>query len=323
MTEQNHKHADGQRFYNPTLKNSTDQKSFWQGLRMWYSTPKAKWPKHVPNIAVPQIQNNVAEKHLAVTFVNHVTFLLQLPGLNILTDPVWCKRASPFSYLGPMRVRDPGVSLDQLPQIDLVLISHNHYDHLDTKTIRYLKNKFNPQFCIAMGDNRITRKLGINNCQEMDWWQSLTINAQTQITFTPMQHWSGRGLFDQYKSLWGSYVIEHNGSKIFFGGDGGYCTHFHDIHTKFGDFDLSFIGIGAYEPRWFMKNMHTNPEEAVLIHKDLHSKQSIGMHFGTFQLSAEGIDQPIIDLQRAKDKHSIVETSFITLNEGETIIFKI
>lgn len=318
MTENNLKHNDGQRFYNPTLPTNRDHKSFWAGLKMWYSTPRAPWPKYVANTATPNLNHTLGASDIAITFINHVTFLLQLPGLNILTDPVWAKRASPLSWLGPARVRDPGVVLDALPHIDLVLISHNHYDHLDLETIAYLNKKFKPQFCLALGDSRVINKLNLTNFQEFDWWQSKQINSATKITFTPMQHWSARGMFDQYQSLWGSFVIEHNGKKIFFGGDGGYCGHFKQIYTKFGSFDLAFLGIGAYEPRWFMQNMHTNPEEAVLAHIDLHAKLSIGMHFGTFQLSAESIDQPLIDLQTAKLKHSVSAQQFITLDQGAT-----
>lgn len=319
MTEQ--KHTDGRRFFNPTLPSA--RKTFWQGLRMWITTPKAKWPKFVANTAIPNIQKSIADGTIAVTFINHVTFLLQIPGLNILTDPVWSKRTSPIKWLGPKRVRNPGVALEDLPPIDIVLISHNHYDHLDVETLSYLHKKHNAKLCFAMGDSRIISKLGITNYHELDWWNTVKINDNTNITFTPTQHWSARGLNDQNISLWGSYVIEHNGKKIFFGGDGGYCTHFRDINDKFGAFDLAFIGIGAYEPRWFMQNMHTNPEEAVLIHKDLQSKLSIGMHFGTFQLSAEGIDQPLIDLHAAKAKYKIPEHEFITLKEGETRIFNL
>jgi len=312
------KHYDGQRFYNPTLTAEDQHKSFWKGLRMWMSTPKATWPKHVENKAIPNLQYTLDDKQIAVTFVNHVTFLLQLPGLTIVTDPVWSKRASPFSWLGPIRVREPGVKLADLPPIDLVLLSHNHYDHLDVHTLRKLHAQFAPQFYIAQGDGRILNQININSWHELDWWNTVQINANTKITFTPMQHWSARSLRDQCQSLWGSYVIEHNGKKIFFGGDGGYCSHFKDIHARFGDFDLAFIGIGAYEPRWFMQNMHTNPEEAVLIHQDLHCKLSIGMHFGTFQLSAESIEQPLIDLHAAKQLYNIPEQQFVTLNEGET-----
>lgn len=321
MTKQIPKHNDGQRFFNPTLPQSFEHKSFWKGLRMWLSTPKAKWPKHVENKATPNLPKTIAEGQVIITFVNHVTFLIQLPGLNILTDPLWSKRASPFSWLGPIRVRKPGLALEDLPPIDFVLISHNHYDHLDVKTIKHLNKNYDPKFFIPVGDNRILQKINVIKTQELDWWDSVQINESTKISFTPTQHWSARGLFDQDQSLWGSYVIEHNGKKIFFGGDGGYCTHFQDIQEKFGPFDLAFIGIGAYEPRWFMKHMHTNPEEAVMIHKDLKSKLSVGMHFGTFQLSAESIEQPKIDLQAAMVKHAIQDSEFITLNEGETRVF--
>ncbi|HSX21058.1 MAG TPA: MBL fold metallo-hydrolase [Gammaproteobacteria bacterium] len=322
MQDHEYKHPDGKRFFNPTLPN-LETKSFWKGLRMWYSTPKAKWPKLVENKATPQILTSVPANHVGVTFVNHVTFVLQLPGVNIVTDPMWSKRASPFHFIGPARVRKPGIAMQDLPDIDLVLISHNHYDHLDIKSIKQLDKRFAPQFCIALGDSRIINKLRVHKYKELDWWQSIQINENTRITFTPTQHWSARGMFDQYHSLWGSYVIEHNGKKIFFGGDAGYSSHFSDIYKKFGVFDLAFVGIGAYEPRWFMKNMHTNPEEAVQIHKDLHAKLSIGMHYGTFQLSAEAIDQPLIDLNAAKIKHAIPENAFTTLDEGETRVIEL
>lgn len=312
-------HFNGKIFFNPTL-DANKKKSFWEGVKMWCTTPKAKWPKFVANTFLPNLPIRVNENEIAVTFVNHVTFLLQLPGLNILTDPQWSARTSPFSWLGPKRVRNPGIELDALPNIDLIIISHNHYDHLDLRTLEFLNNKFSPKIFIPMGDRRVLAKEQFK-IVEFDWWDAQNINDITRVNFTPMQHWSNRGLFDVYKSLWGSYVIEHNNKKIFFGGDGGYCSHFASIQQKFGAFDLSFLGIGAYEPRWFMQDMHTNPEEAVLAHLDLKSKLSIGMHFGTFQLSAEAIDQPLIDLDAAKKKLNIQSEDFITLEVGETRIF--
>ncbi len=314
-------HFNGKNFFNPTL-GLEHKKSFWQGLKMWCTTPKATWPKFVANTATPNLPPDLEINQIAVTFVNHVTFLLQLPGLNILTDPHWSKRCSPLSWFGPQRVRKPGIEIDALPEIDLILISHNHYDHLDQNTLKTINKKFAPKIFVPKGDSRVLDPKQFNLI-ELDWWNEQTINPITKINFTPMQHWSNRGLFDLYASLWGSYVIEHNGKRIFFGGDGGYCQHFSAIQQKFGAMDLSFIGIGAYEPRWFMKDMHTNPEEAVQAHLDLQSKISIGMHFGTFQLSAEGFEQPLIDLRAAKQKHNISDQNFTTLSEGETRVFSL
>lgn len=290
---------------------------------MWVTTKKAPWPKFIPNTHIPNLPHTINTNNVAVTFVNHVTFLLQFPGLNILTDPVWCKRASPFKWFGPKRVRKPGLALDDLPKIDVVLISHNHYDHLDTATLKLLHAKFAPQIFVPLGNKKLLESIGCKNVQEFDWWEDAQINTDTKITLTPTQHWSSRSLFDQYCSLWGSYVIEHNGKKIFFGGDAGYSTHFESIYQRFGAMDIALLGIGAYEPRWFMRNMHTNPAEAVKAHMDLHAKLSIGMHFGTFRLSAESVEQPLIDLQQALQDNSIHTDRFITLNEGETRIFNL
>lgn len=313
------KHHDGERFFNTGLPRKA--KSFFKGLSMWLSTPKSQWPETVANTAIPDVNKNIADNQVSVTYVNHVTFLLQFNGLTVLTDPVWCKRASPFKFMGPARVRKPGISLDNLPKIDLILISHNHYDHLDAKTLKQLNKKFSPKVFCPLGDGKLISSLGFKDVEEFDWWNNNQVNDQIKITFTPMQHWSARGLFDQYKSLWGSYVIEYNNKNIFFGGDGGYCEHFKQIRQKIGAFDLSFVGIGSYEPRWFMQDMHTNPEEAAQIHLDLNSKLSVGMHFGTFQLSAESIDQPIIDLQIAKNKLQIPDNEFITMDVGQTKVF--
>lgn len=290
---------------------------------MWVTTKKSPWPKFVPNTHIPNLTHTVNTDNVAVTFVNHVTFLLQFPGLNILTDPVWCKRASPLQWLGPKRVRKPGIALDDLPKIDVIIISHNHYDHLDTATLQILNERFSPQIFVPLGNKELLESIGCKNVHELDWWDSVQVAANNKITLTPTQHWSSRGLFDQYCSLWGSYVIDHNDKKIFFGGDAGYSTHFTAIYENFGAIDIALLGIGAYEPRWFMRNMHTNPEEAVQAHVDLRAKLSIGMHFGTFRLSAEALEQPLIDLQQALQSNNIAADKFITLNEGETRIFNL
>lgn len=317
----NEKHHNGKRFFNPTHPGK--QKSFLQGLTMWLTTKRALWPTYVENTATPQLNLSIETNQVSVTFVNHVTFLIQLPGLNILTDPVWAQRASPFSFLGPKRARDPGIAFADLPKIDLILVSHNHYDHLDKHTLKKLNQKFQPRIFVPIGDAKLLHSIGCKNVQECDWWDKHVINSEVKIHFTPTQHWSSRGIFDQYKSLWGSYIIEYNGKKIFFGGDAGYSRFYSDIYNNFGAIDLAFLGVGSYEPRWFMETMHKNPDEAVRAHLDLHSKQSIAMHFGTFQLSAEGIQQPIIDLQAAKIKHSVMEQDFTVLQEGQTRVFNL
>jgi L-ascorbate metabolism protein UlaG (beta-lactamase superfamily) len=313
-------HFDGKRFFNPTLIGAgTEKKSFFKGLGMWLTTEKSPWPDFVENTHKPVLATELQANQIAITFINHVTFLLQLPGLNILTDPVWSQRASPFKFLGPKRVRKPGIALDDLPKIDAVIISHNHYDHLDKHTLAILQKKFAPQMIVPLNNKHLLPNKA--NVQELDWWQGINIHDNCRVTLTPTQHWSARSLFDQYCSLWGSYAIEYNGKKIFFGGDAGYSSHYADIHDRLGAMDIALLGIGAYEPRWFMRNMHKNPEEAVQAHLDLKSKLSIGMHFGTFRLSAESMQQPLIDLQTAKQQQGIPNDRFIALKEGETRVF--
>lgn len=309
-------HFDGKLFYNPTLEFS--HPNFLKAIHMWCTTKKAIWPTKVANVATPNFPAKIEQDQVFITFVNHATFLIQIASFNILTDPVWSKRVSPFSWLGPARVREPGIEFDNLPHIDLVIISHNHYDHLDIKTLKKLQLKFNPKFYVPLGDKVLLESIGCTSVHEFDWWQSIAIDAVTKITFTPTQHYSSRSLFDQARSLWGGYMIQSNNCSIYFGGDAGYSKHFVDIFRKFGPVDVALLGIGAYEPNWFMKHMHMNPAEAVQAHLDLEAKQSIGMHFGTFQLSAEAIDQPVIDLKIALQQHNLNENCFITLHEGET-----
>jgi L-ascorbate metabolism protein UlaG (beta-lactamase superfamily) len=312
-------HFDGERFYNPTLP-----KGFVPAISSVFKLlleKRSKWPKSVANTGIPRLHEKLGLNDVAITFVNHATFLIQLDGMNILTDPVWSRRVSPFRWLGPARVRKPAVEFQQLPKIDLILLSHNHYDHLDVVTLTRLNQRFAPAVLAPIGNSNLLRSIGFEGVHEMDWWDESEIHSHLIITFAPTQHFAGRSLWDRQKSLWGSYMIQHRDRLIYFGADSGYSTHFSEIRTRLGSPDLALLGIGAYEPRWFMKPMHMNPAEAVQAHLDLGSKQSIGMHFGTFQLSSEAIDQPQIDLKAALAREQIPENQFITLPEGETRIY--
>ncbi len=218
-------------------------------------------------------------------------------------------------------MRKPGVAFEDLPKIDIILLSHNHYDHLDVATLTRLRERFGPTVLVAAGDRRLLGPLGFEDIRELDWWDEIQINDTLEVTFVPAQHFSARGLFDRQKSLWGGYMIRSCGRRVYFAGDTGYSTHFSDINTRLGPPDIAMLGIGAYEPRWFMRPIHMNPAEAVRAHQDLGSRQSIGMHFGTFQLTAEAIDQPQADLERALSESGIPESEFVTLDEGETRIY--
>jgi L-ascorbate metabolism protein UlaG (beta-lactamase superfamily) len=234
---------------------------------------------------------------------------------------MWSERASPFRRIGPKRVRAPGIAFADLPNIDLVLLSHNHYDHLDLATLAQLRQRCDPTVLHAAGDKRLIGPLGFTRSHELDWWDTVERGDAFKITFVPAQHFSARGLFDRRKSIWGGYVIETRERRIYFGGDTGYSSHFADIRSRLGAPDIAMLGIGAYEPRWFMQPIHMNPAEAVRAHRDLGARQSIGMHFGTFQLTAEAIDAPQAELERAIADSGIAKSEFATLHEGETRIF--
>lgn len=313
-------HFDGERFHNTTPFR---EKSLWDVLSWKLTSTAKKWPLVTQNQAQPQIVDNktLSPNEVHVTFVNHATFLIQLKDINILTDPIWSERCSPFQWLGPKRIRPPGMSLDQLPHIDVVLISHNHYDHMDEFTVKELERRFSPQFYVGLGDQKIMTKFGAKKVIELDWWQT----SQTQnviLTYTPAQHFSARTATDSFRSLWGGFMITTEQNKnIYFTGDAGYSKHFKDIFNKFKNIHLSFIPIGAYEPRSFMKDAHMNPEEAVQAHLDLNSQISIGKHFGTFPLTDEGVDEPKIDLKKHLKIKNLTSESFLTLEEGESRTF--
>ena len=313
-------HFDGRRFFNPTLK--PDFAPNLSMLRRMLREPRTLWPRAIENKGVPRLHTPLGDDEIAITFINHATFLIQIDGLAILTDPIWSERAGPFNRMGPRRYRKPGVDFGALPKIDLVLLSHNHYDHLDKATLRNLRRAFSPTICFAAGDRRLIRPLGFRDMHEFDWWDDTSFGDKLKITFTPAQHSSARSLHDRHKSLWGGYMIESRGRRIYFSGDTGYSTHFTDIGARLGSPDIALLPIGAYEPRWFMTPIHCNPAEAVRAHRDLGSRQSIGMHFGTFQLTTEAIDQPVIDLKAALADHRIAESEFITQPEGETCVYR-
>lgn len=311
-------HFDGKKFHNLDVRD--DLKSFWSVMKWkWTSTP-AQWPERMVN-EEHKFETLSPDSKSVVTFINHASFLIQLPGVNVLTDPIYAERASPFSFAGPKRVRAPGINLELLPKIDLVVISHNHYDHLDLETLVQIDQKFHPLFLVPLGDEKLLKKAGIQSVKEVDWWEEYRLK-DTKVIFTPSQHWSARGLFDKSQSLWGSFYFDNGASKIYFGGDTGYANHFKEIRIRYGAPDIALLPIGAYEPRWFMKAHHMNPEDAVKAHLDLASMFSIGMHFGTFQLTDEEIDRPLKDLVFAREAFKVPAESFRTLSEGESYILK-
>ena len=259
------------------------------------------------------------EKH-ALTWSGHSTFLYQNTNLNILIDPHLTSRASPFSYLGPKRFIPSLLNENNLPNVDVVAVSHNHYDHLDIKSLKLIYKKFpNALFLVPLGDKELLKKNGIDNVKEFDWWESIMI-SETKFVFTPVQHWSKRTLFDKNKSLWGGWWIEHLEKKFLHLGDTGYTKDFVDIKNRLGSPDIVAIPIGAYKPRYIMKNSHLNPEEAVKTFIDLDAKFAVAMHWGTFILSFEPVDEPPRKLEESLLKYKVDINRFKVLKHGESVI---
>ena len=304
-------HFDGKRFFNPTGQSRTD-KTFLDLIKWRFSDKKKQWPEWIKTKQKKVLSKRVKKGDLRVSFINHASVLIQMDGLNILTDPIWSKRASPFTFLGPKRVQLPGIKFEDLPKIDAIIISHNHYDHMDTPTIKRLTKRDKPKIIFGLGNVRHLDKLSKKNSIELDWNEKIKIGELT-ISFLPCQHWSKRSLIDTNKSLWGAFAIKGS-HKVYFAGDTGYGKHFREAGEGFGGFDLALIPIGGYEPRWFMKGSHINPVEAYQAHKDLRSKLSIGIHYGTFQLTDEAIDAPTLALKKLVRGGS----DFIFLKNGES-----
>jgi len=305
-------HFDGRRFFNP---NGANGQPVWMVPRLLL-TPWTRWPSEVS--VEPRRPPRPGPGEVVITFVGHATFLIQAAGTNVLIDPVYSRRASPFSFAGPRRARAPGVRFDDLPPISLVLLSHNHYDHCDLDTLMLLERRFHPPVVTPLGNGRLLRSAGFRQVEEIDWWETASA-APLPITLTPAQHFSARGPFDRNRALWGGFLVETGGHRILHAGDSGYGPHFREIAGRLGPIDLALLPIGAYEPRWFMKDIHMNPAEAVQAHLDLAARRSIAMHFGTFQLTPEGIDEPGRELAKALRERGVPAERFRTAEVGESV----
>ena len=295
---------------------------------------------------------------VAVTFIGHSTFLIRTASTVILTDPVFTAHAGPFGRMGPRRVRPPAIAPSALPPVDLVLVSHNHYDHLQPSSLRLFADRATyvapigvpPQLGLPRGvgtsevgqhrSHGVDRKGSgeaekkrVASAQDpvapavrpkieaLDWWQSATV-GEAEITCVPAQHFSARTLWDRNRTLWCGYVVRAGGVTIYFAGDSGYSPHFTAIGARVPPIDVALLPVGAYEPRWFMKPVHMNPDEAVRAHRDLRARRSIGMHFGTFQLTDEAVDEPLRALERAREAHGVGADAFGVLDFGETAIWE-
>jgi L-ascorbate metabolism protein UlaG (beta-lactamase superfamily) len=320
-------HFDGEHFFNPepSLRATPpDGKKLTLASFVLARLKKdpatwATWPKHIENKPYPLPPAPDAD--MQATFIGHSSFLIRLPGLTVLTDPVFSNRCSPTQLAGPKRVRAPGISLKNLPHVDLILLSHNHYDHLDVAALKALRKRFPAAKIItSLGNAAFLAKKGLHGAVELDWWQAHHFGG-TVVTATPARHFAARTLWDRNETLWCGFMLRHGGAKIYFAGDTGYTKFFRQIHSRLGAPDLALLPIGAYAPRWFMQAAHMNPADAVQAFKDLRAVRAVGMHFGTFQLTAEPIDEPEAGLQAALAAAGLPPQRFTTLDCGQTGIF--
>ena len=306
-------------FVDGAFKHSMpESKGLWEVLKIRFGDGWSDWPDWVESSFGPKPKNRVTGDKVVITHVNHSTFLIQTAGYNILTDPIYSERCSPVSFAGPKRVIAPGIKFDDLPKIDLIIISHDHYDHLDLPTIEKLIERDSPRIFTGLG---VGRHLPSDaKFLELDWWEKAELSSEFRLHFVPVQHFSGRGLFDRFETLWGAYVLEASGKKIYFGGDSGYGPHYKETSRRLGGMDISLIPVGAYRPRYFMKYAHMDPAEAVQAHLDLQSNLSIGMHFGTFQLTAEPYEEPVELLGKELKEANVSPQNFVTLKFGQPLI---
>ena len=320
-------HRAGGGFRNPWLGAEFGFREFlrWRWDRLRAPLPpdpnRTSLRRASPAFAIPR----AAPDACSVTWVGHSTLLVQAGGLNILTDPIWSNFAGPAPGLGPRRWVPPGVDLNTLPPLDLILLSHNHYDHLDDRTVRRLIAAHpDAHWVTPLGLAEFVRKRGGRRISELDWWQEADV-AGARVTCTPAQHFSARGLFDRWRTLWASFVVRTGGRVIYFGGDSGYHPDFAAIGARYGPFDVALLPIGAYEPRWFMRAMHMDPDEAVQAFRDLNAARAperrgvmVGMHWGTFKLTDEALDEPPVRGRAAWERSGAPPEDLWILPHGGT-----
>ncbi len=312
-------HFDGHRFVD---SKGSPPKPLTDLLKWQFGgDPRASWPTERPSQARYQRMERVAGQELRVTFIGHASFLLQCAGVNILIDPVYSERASPFQFIGPKRVNAPGIPYQDLPPIDVVLVSHNHYDHLDLATLSRLAADHDPRVLTPLGNDTIMKVHDkAIRVEAFDWGQRVEMGGGLAVNFVACRHWSARSMFDRNHALWAAFVIQTPLGNIYHVADTGFGdgSHHRAMVAHFGAPRLAILPIGAYEPRWFMKDQHINPQEAVQIFAETGAQEAIGHHWGTFQLTNEGIDAPPQALAEALDAARIARERFALFLPGES-----
>lgn len=312
-------HFDGTRFFNPGGR--AEPRGFAEVLKWRFSGGRQSWPDLYPSPFPQARPSEAARTGVRAILVGHATFLLQIGGLSILTDPVWSERASPFSDIGPRRHNPPGVAFEALPRIDAVLISHNHYDHLDLPTIERLWHRDRPHIVAPLGNDAIIKArdpaIAVTT---LDWGEHVALAPGIRVSAVPAQHWSARTLNDRNHALWAGFVLTARGRTVYFAGDTGFGDGhiFRAIAARHRRIDLALLPIGAYEPRWFMTDQHMNPNDAAQAFQLLGARQALGFHWGTFQLTDEAVDKPAIDLDRALAKRAIPPSRFLAARPGQS-----
>ena len=305
-------HFDGEHFHNLDAGWQSEG-SFFKWMATREPGPWRDWVDAPPG---PRPPERVDGGRLRVTFVNHATLLIQMDGVNILTDPIWSERTAPVSFAGPKRHRPPGIRFEELPAIDAALVSHNHYDHLDIATLWRLRVRSHPRVITPLGNSLLMARHGVDGAIELDWWQQIPITDRVKVTLVPSRHFCARGLSDRNRNLWGGFVISGPSGNVYFAGDTGFGRHFEMIAARFKPLRLALLPIGAYLPQWFMHPAHISPAEAVQAHQLLGASMSIPMHYGTFRLGDDGEMQPLDDLRAAIDTNGVQNFRVLDFGEG-------
>jgi L-ascorbate metabolism protein UlaG (beta-lactamase superfamily) len=310
-------HFDGTRFLNP---GGAEPNGFMDLLRWQFSGERERWPREDPSPFRDQPPRSVDGTNLRVAMVGHASFLVQAGGMNLLLDPIWSDRASPLRFAGPRRVNAPGIPFEALPPIHAVLLSHNHYDHLDLATLTALQAPHRPRLLAPLGNDAVLRRHDRSLVAEtLDWEDAVDLSPRIRAHLVPAVHWSARSMSDRSHALWGSWVIETPGGTLYYVGDTGFGngTTFTGVGARFSEIRVALLPIGAYEPRWFMQGQHVNPEEAAQALERCGAEQALGHHWGTFQLTDEGIYAPRDALAEARARRGWSEDRFRAVRPGE------
>jgi L-ascorbate metabolism protein UlaG (beta-lactamase superfamily) len=327
-------HFDGTLFFNPGLPQPAPSSSgnpptrgvFWYLWRWVFSNDRPPWPEVKDFTPGPPPAAQVSRGALRIIPIGHSTFLIQMDGVNILTDPIWSERCSPVSWAGPKRRQPPGIRFEDLPRIDVVLVSHNHYDHLDLRTLERLASKGTSRAVVPLGNLALVRESGIPVVDELDWWQSIPLFPNVRITLVPARHFSARTPWDRNKALWGGFVISGPSGNVFYAGDSGYGPHFREIARRFSPIRVALLPISPFRtqkpneptpPQFSI--VHMGPVEAVQAHRDLQASLSIAAHFRVFQLGWDGFDDAVNELASSLKKHRLRQDEFVAPVFGQAI----